>query len=183
MKAVVVYESMFGNTRKVAEAIAVGLEDSGTVTVVPVGSADYEVIADADLVVVGGPTHVHGMSRPTTRTEAERMATEPESTLTLEPNSTAVGVREWIEAAGPLPRLYAAFDTRADAFKWLTGSAARDISRKMRGGKRREVVPAATFLAPDNDTDLSEIDRAREWGRAVGHATLEVLGFPASLRG
>jgi len=182
MQAVVVYESMFGNTRRVADAIAEGLSELGTVTVVPVGKANVETIIAADLVVVGGPTHAHGMSRPTTREDASRMASEAESELTLEPDATAMGVREWIEALGPLPRLYAAFDTRADAFKWLTGSAARQISRAMRSGRRREVAPAATFLAPDNDTDLSEIDRAREWGRAVGTATREVLGFPASLR-
>ena len=66
MRAVIVYESMFGSTRKVAEAIAEGLADCAEVSVVPVTSADARILDGADLVVVGGPTHTHGMSRPGT---------------------------------------------------------------------------------------------------------------------
>lgn len=53
MRAVVVYESMFGNTRLVAEAIGRGLGPPDDVAVVPVGRATPELVADADLVVVG----------------------------------------------------------------------------------------------------------------------------------
>lgn len=55
MKAVVVYESMYGNTHQVADAIGTGLENCFEVRVVPVSHADHAVLADADLVVVGGP--------------------------------------------------------------------------------------------------------------------------------
>ena len=65
MRAVVVYESMYGNTRRVADAIGAGLGTVFDVTVVPVSQASPVVLADADLVVVGGPTHAHGMSRAT----------------------------------------------------------------------------------------------------------------------
>ena len=67
MRAVFVCESMLGSTKKVAEAIAEGLADGGEVSVVPVTSAGAHVLDGADLVVVGGPTHAHGMSRPSTR--------------------------------------------------------------------------------------------------------------------
>ena len=67
MRAVIVYESMFGSTKKVAEAIAGGLADGAEVSVVPVTSAGAHTLDGADLVVVGGPTHTHGMSRPSTR--------------------------------------------------------------------------------------------------------------------
>src|SRR5690242_12369329 len=70
MRAVVVYESMYGNTHRIADAIGAGLEAAFDVRVVPVSHAEPELIADVDLVVVGGPTHVHGMSRASTRKAA-----------------------------------------------------------------------------------------------------------------
>ena len=67
MKAVVIYESMYGNTHLIANAIAEGLRNHGQVTVVPVDEADAALVETADLLVVGGPTHAHGMSRANTR--------------------------------------------------------------------------------------------------------------------
>jgi flavodoxin len=67
MRAVVVYESMYGNTHLVADAIGAGLSTALNVSVVPVSQASQAVLADASLVVVGGPTHVHGMSRAAPR--------------------------------------------------------------------------------------------------------------------
>lgn len=58
MRAIVVYESMYGNTRHIAEAIARGIDGSGTVRVVPVSGVEAVSLANFDLVVVGGPTHV-----------------------------------------------------------------------------------------------------------------------------
>ena len=71
MRALVVYESMYGNTHLVADAIAVGLAPLGAVEVVPVGGATDAVLAGADLLVVGGPTHVHGMSSAMSRKGAK----------------------------------------------------------------------------------------------------------------
>ena len=74
MRAVVAYESMFGNTRQIADAIGTGLVDGCVVSVIPVAQAGPDQIKDADLVVVGGPTHVHGMTRASTRHSAAKMA-------------------------------------------------------------------------------------------------------------
>jgi len=172
MRALVFYESMFGNTHRMAEAIAEGLSAAIPTSVLPVGSADHDALAAADLLVAGGPTHVHGMSREATRQEAVRQAGVEESDLTLEPAASRDGIREWMESADNLPRLFAAFDTRADAFKWLTGSAAGQIAKVLRRRGSKQVVPPGTFLAPDNDADGTEVDRAREWGRALGEAAL-----------
>jgi menaquinone-dependent protoporphyrinogen IX oxidase len=54
MHALVVYESMYDNTRTVAERICAGLRTRGDARVVPVGDAAEDEIAWADLVVVGG---------------------------------------------------------------------------------------------------------------------------------
>jgi flavodoxin len=67
MRAVVVYESMYGNTHLVADAIGAGLSTAFDVSIVPVSEGGPAVLADADLVVVGGPTHLHAMSRAAAR--------------------------------------------------------------------------------------------------------------------
>jgi flavodoxin len=62
MRALVVYESMYGNTHVVAASIADGLRDTCDVTLVPVGAVWAGLVVAADLLVVGGPTHMHGLS-------------------------------------------------------------------------------------------------------------------------
>ena len=70
MRALVVYESMFGNTQTIADAIAGGLAQRMRVDAVEVGSAPATLDDDVTLLVVGGPTHAFGMSRPRTRQDA-----------------------------------------------------------------------------------------------------------------
>ena len=67
MRALVVYESMYGNTHVVAMNIAAGLSARHDVTLVPVTRATPELVAGADLLVVGGPTHMHRMSTAASR--------------------------------------------------------------------------------------------------------------------
>ncbi len=57
MKALVVYESMFGNTEQIARAVAAGLEESVDVQVAEVTDAPTEPDPDVALIVAGGPTH------------------------------------------------------------------------------------------------------------------------------
>ncbi|GAA4142514.1 flavodoxin family protein [Leifsonia shinshuensis] len=75
-RAAIVYESMFGSTRQVAEAIAEGLRPFAAVTIVKVKDAP-EAFPDADLLLVGAPTHVHSLSRPSTRVEAAKWGDDP----------------------------------------------------------------------------------------------------------
>jgi len=96
MRALVVYESMFGNTEAIAGAIAVGLPEHVDVETVEVGTAPSVIGDDLDLIVVGGPTHAFGMSRPGTRKSA---ATQTNRPLV----SAGTGLREWfadLEAGG-----------------------------------------------------------------------------------
>jgi hypothetical protein len=69
MKALLVYESLFGNTEAVARAIADGLSLEMEVAVHEVGEAPTVITEFIDLVVVGGPTHAFSLSRPGTRVE------------------------------------------------------------------------------------------------------------------
>jgi hypothetical protein len=93
MKALVVFESIFGNTQHIAEAIAEGLR--GEVEVVEVGKARAE-IAGVDLLVVGGPTHAWGMSRAMTRSGARDQAAKAGT----KPVSEGEGVRDWLARLG-----------------------------------------------------------------------------------
>jgi len=57
MRAVVIHESLTGNTRKAAGIIGGLLEAEGlTVTVCPTTAVDFQAVADADLVIVGSWT-------------------------------------------------------------------------------------------------------------------------------
>ncbi|HEX2369421.1 MAG TPA: flavodoxin domain-containing protein [Acidimicrobiia bacterium] len=74
MKSVVVYESVYGNTAAVAEAIASGLRAHGDVDLRAVGDEP----AVADLLVVGAPTHGHGLPTTTSRKEIVAAVEEAE---------------------------------------------------------------------------------------------------------
>ena len=87
-RALVVFESMFGNTAAVARALAAGLSETLPVDVVEVGSAPIEPDDDVVLLVVGGPTHAFGLSRTDTRHEA---AARRDGVL---PVSSGIGIRE-----------------------------------------------------------------------------------------
>ena len=55
MPAIVIYESLTGNTRRAAEGLARGLSAQGLPTVAcPITRIDFQALSAADLVVVGG---------------------------------------------------------------------------------------------------------------------------------
>jgi hypothetical protein len=112
MRAVIVCESMFGNTHAIADAIGKGLEPMHEVVVVPLAEAGRERLGDADLLVVGGPTHFHGMSRTRTRKWAGATAQKPSNDLVLDRDAEGPGVRDWLKSLGHGHTRVAAFDTR-----------------------------------------------------------------------
>lgn len=169
MRAVVVYESMYGNTHSIAQAIGDGLRGSADVVVVPVTEADEAIANGADLLVVGGPTHVHSMSRPKTRAAAVEAANKPESRLTLEPGVNGPGVREWLDRFGTLDTRAAAFDTRIDAPAAITGRASKAIARKLRKhGCSLVAEPESFLVTKDTHLEPDEAAHAREWGASLG---------------
>ncbi len=165
MRAVVVYESMYGNTHLVADAIGAGLRSAFEVTVVPVSRAIPALLADADLVVVGGPTHLHGMSRAATRKGAVKAADEPASPLKVEPDALGPGLREWFASLGQYPVKAAAFDTRLHGPGALTGRASKGVTRLLRAHGFEVIGEPESFLVTKQDRlDPQETTRAREWG-------------------
>ena len=166
MRALVVYESMFGNTHTVAEGIAAGLRSEGEVRVVPVSEASEDALSWADLVIVGGPTHVHGMTRPTTRTSATETALKPDSGLTLDPDAGGAGLREWFASLGKLTRKpAAAFDTRVDGPALITGQASGGIARELSHHGFALVAKHESFLV---DRQQRARRPAKPTGRSAG---------------
>lgn len=166
MRSLVVYESWFGNTRRVAERIAAALEREGDVGLVSVDEPRPS-LDGVDLLVVGGPTHVHGLSSRRSREGA------------LEQNGTGevgIGVRGFVEglpngANGPR---VAAFDTRVEKPVLLVGSAARGIVRRARErGYALAAEPQSFFVrGTPGPLEEGELERAAEWARALADAVL-----------
>lgn len=163
-RALVVYESMYGNTRAIAEAIAEGLG----VRAVPVAQATADLLAEADLVVVGGPIHAWSLSRPSSRKGAAEAAAKPGSGLTMEPGAEGPGLREWFAAMGRCSGRAAAFDTRMQAPAGMSGSAARKIAKKLRAhGFEIAAKPEGFYVTKANRVVDGELARARTWGRSL----------------
>jgi flavodoxin len=172
MRAVVVYESMFGNTHAIADAIGKGigqgLEPVDNVAVVPVVEAGRERLGDADLLVVGGPTHFHGMSRTSTRKWAAATAQKPKNDLVPDRDAQGPGVRGWLRSLGHGHKKFAAFDTRFKGPAVLRGRASRAISRKLRmHGFEMAAKPESFFVTLKNHLEPDEEARAREWGKRL----------------
>lgn len=160
MLVLMVVESSFGNTRAVADAVAEGMRPFATVEVRAVSDAPTGVLPPLDLLVVGGPTHTFGMSRPDTRKAAAGQGGRGDA--------ADIGVREWLAAVSPGVGWAAAFDTRIDK-GWIPGSAARAIARRLRKLGGALVADPKSFLVTGTPGPLvhGELDRARQWGEQL----------------
>jgi hypothetical protein len=177
MHVAIVYESLFGNTRQIAEAIGEGVRAShpgAEVDCLRVDQADPKFLDSVDLLVVGGPTHMHGMTSGFSRkmgVESERKKiAQGEPVREPEPGAEGPGVRSWFH---DLPKTLAhphaaAFDTRA-AFP-TSGGAAHGIARRLRSHGYDMVAEPTGFVidgAADGPLRPGELDRARSWGAAL----------------
>jgi len=169
-RALVVYESMFGNTERVARAVALGLAEHIHVDLVRAGPG-VTLADDVDLVVVGGPTHAFGLSRPSTRVSAGQQGASGSA-------ASGSGLREWLETLPP-PTAYwpatAAFDTRVRK-PGVPGSAARSAARRLRHAGLPVVVPPMSFWVRGTGGPLlpGEEGRARSWGRELAGTVARV---------
>jgi hypothetical protein len=180
MRALVVYESMYGNTRAIATSIAAGLRETHEVVLVPVATASADLVARADLLVVGGPTHMHGLSTASSRELAVKSAAKTGSGLMLEPQAAGPGLRDWLGTLEGRPAaLAAAFDTRLAGIPALTGRASHGIRRLLTRRGYFLVAPAESFLVSQRNTVIDgEASRAHQWGTLLG-AAATVAHVPA----
>jgi hypothetical protein len=165
--ALVVYESMFGNTAEIASSVARGLELEGFETVlVEVSDAPSRLVDGLDLLVVGGPTHAFSLSRPSTRADAVRQGA-PEA-------RSRTGLREWLSSLvlPPVPPVVAVLDTRVAKVRHVPMAASRAASKLARHRGMRLLVEPAGFLVGDTQGPLlpDELQNAVDWGRALAGA-------------
>jgi len=152
MKTLVIYDSVFGNTEKIARSIAVAL---GT-QAVPVSQVDAAQLTGLDLLVVGSPTRGF---RPT-----EGIS----QLLNALPKKHLAGAR------------MAAFDTRIDletidskVFRFVVdkgGYAAKTIARALEKKGGQLAAPGEGFYVTGERGPLKdgELERAADWaGRLV----------------
>jgi flavodoxin len=153
MKSLVVYVSHKGNTQRVAETIGDELRLKGNVEVVPVEEAPSVMEADVDLLVIGGPTEGHGMT--------------PDMSSYL----------DRLDIASVRARPVAAFDTRINWPRLLSGSAASGIAKRLESAGARVMGPEGSFIVNTEPALLSgELERARAWAESLAS---NVVAVPA----
>ena len=171
MRTLIVYGSMYGNTHEIANHIAEGLRPHSEVHVLSAADATDDEVAWADLVVVGGPTHFHGMTYASTRKSAVDAVNKPDSPLHLDPDATGPGLRDWFDALGPVKdKRAAAYDTRFDGPAILTGRASRGIRHRLiTHGFTMATDPESFLVDPRSELVDGESERATQWGEELGH--------------
>ena len=150
MNTLVIYDSQFGNTEKVARQIGAALSEFGQVRVEHVNQVFTLTLRDVDLLIVGGPTQAWGATG---------------------------ALKNWLAHLHPedLERVVGAeFDTRFDKPRWLTGSAAVTIEKQLKRHGARLLLPPESFFVEDKEGPLApgELERAAVWARSL-HAEFE----------
>ncbi|GAA4989849.1 flavodoxin family protein [Kitasatospora paranensis] len=176
MQALIVYESMYGNTHEIAEAIAEGIQEAhpdASVRCLTAVAADADQTRAADLLVVGGPTHMRGMSSGMSRRMAvsaeARKEGHDEQAQEAADTAEGPGLRRWFhDLSDTEPGTYAAaFDTRLDGR--LAGGAAEGIAQRLSHHHYDVMVEPEGFIVEDADGPLrtGEIERAKAWGSGL----------------
>ena len=176
MKAFIIYESLYGNTAKIAEAIGRGFAELRVdVTVRPFHELSPADVVDADLLAVGGPTHGHGLSHEATHDSASSDDANRNDEPAPEP-----GLRQWLhDLPDGASRPAVAFDTRLHGLALLTGSAGKAITHLLEdGGFQMAAEPESFFVTKDNELLEGEEARAQAWAADTARLLEMVLDEP-----
>jgi Flavodoxin len=162
---VIVYESMFGNTKAIGEGIAEGLREGAEVRFGSVDELSTADARDASLIVAGGPTHAHGMARRNAHQSVAKMDPHHKYGPVLPGRES---LRGWLDRLPEGRTAAAAFDTRFDKPKWLTGSAAKKIARRLHA-KGYPIIGTQSFFVETTGGPLADGERQRAvaWGRGL----------------
>ncbi|UCD41649.1 MAG: flavodoxin family protein [Chloroflexota bacterium] len=146
MNALVVYFSKFGNTQKLAEVIAEGLTGIGDVRTVSSDELTVKDMKDADLLVMGSPTHNMNL---------------PKSVKPVFEN-----LPKRILGGTPV----AAFDT-SYKMSWLLNqfTASKRLVKKLRKLGGRPILPPEIFHVKEREGPLyeGELERAQAWAGSI----------------
>lgn len=169
MKAVVVYESHWGNTAAIARAIASGIgPDTAVLTT---DDATGPNLADADLVVVGAPVIAFRLATdPMRASMADHSDDAPRG-----PDLTHPSMRTWLDGLPARTAFAAAFETR---IRWSPGGATGAIERGLRTAGYRCLAKGRRFFVTGRYGPLrdGELEAARDWGAALTEALRSATG-------
>jgi flavodoxin I len=146
MRAMVIYDSAYGNTEKIARAIGQALSPAEEVTVLHVREAKPKQLAGLDLLIVGSPTHGGWFTE---------------------------GIKALLEGSLVLQDVnVAAFDTRT-ATIWNRilpfGYAAPRIARSLERNGGHLLAPPEGFvvLGMEGPLKKGELERAADWAKGM----------------
>ena len=163
MKAVVVYESLWGNTAAVARAVAEGFgPDARAMTT---DEATEPVVAEADVIVAGAPVIAFSLASDRTRNDiakAEKDAPTP-------PDTAHPSLRSWLASLPAGHGVSAAFETR---IWWSPRGATGAIEQGLRKAGYARIAKPGKFVVDGKYGPLrdGELDKARQWGHDVAIA-------------
>jgi len=155
VNALVVYDSQFGNTERIAQAIAGALSAGGEARAVRVNPAQLVELQGVDLLIVGSPTQ-GWKATPAMQSLLAALGSERLRGLTV-----------------------ACFDTRFRGPSLLTGSAAGALAGVLQGMGGSLLLPPESFTVKGWQAPVlheGEMDRAAAWARTI----LEKAGSPAA---
>jgi hypothetical protein len=170
-RVLIAYESMFGATRQVAEAIADGVRGSAEADCRDVRRVSPFELRRFDLIVVGAPTHARTLPTPASRAEAAMWVDGRMYGARLEDRALAPGLREWIDSTALSGLNVTTFTTRVDMSRLLSGSALPGIARRLRrAGARVDRRGYEALVDEHGQLCDGEVDRARGWGGILGRS-------------
>jgi hypothetical protein len=160
MKAIVVYESLWGNTAAVARAIADGLGSDAVA--LPTGQATPGLVAGADLIVAGAPLLGFGLPTEDMRANIGKSS----SGAPTPPDLAHPSMRAWIGSLPSVRARYATFETR---IWWSPGSAAKSIAKLLDDHGMRPAAEPKKFIVTGRYGPLKggELGRAKAWGASL----------------
>jgi hypothetical protein len=163
MKAVVVYESLWGNTATIARAIAEGIGPEARV--LTTADATAAEVAGADLIVAGAP--VIGFKLPTDKMR-EGIRRNP-GRAPASPDLSHPAMHSWLEALPAGHGRSAAFETRV---RGPFGHSAPTISEGLERAGYAPIAGPSDFLVSGRFGPLrdGEVERARRWGAQLAQA-------------
>ena len=156
MRAIVVYESHWGNTAAVARAIAEGIGPGARA--IPTDEAVGPSLEHVDLIVAGAPVMAKSLPGEGMRAKVESDHKAPAAADVSHPM-----LRTWLDGLPSGRAKAAAFDTR---MRWTPRGAIGTIESKLRKAGYQVVMKGKGFVVGGAYGPLrdGELDRARAWG-------------------
>lgn len=164
MKALVVYESLWGNTAAIAKAIAEGIGEGAEA--LPTGVDATRLAAEAQLIVAGAPLLGFKLPADSIRTSIRgnpKYQSNP-------PDLSHPTMRSWLKELAPGRARFATFETR---IWWSPGSAAKEIAKWLEAKGYERATASERFLVTGETGPLKdgELERARSWGQQLARIT------------